>query len=111
MRPLKLTEDLPLLQGQAGEEGGSRWERWAQDQVAKARLDGKLDGQVALDWLRTLQTTSGQLRSRVAELEAELQTEHAVVQVAACPGCIEIMPASSWTLGVASRQLLHEAPG
>ena len=72
------------MQGQAGEEIGSRWERWAQDQVAKARMEGKQDGQVALDWLRSLQAASGQLRARVAELEAELQTEHAVVLVRSC---------------------------
>ena len=76
------------MQGQAGEEIGSRWERWAQDQVAKARMEGKQDGQVALDWLRSLQAASGQLRARVAELEAELQTEHAVVLVR-CPFVVQ----------------------
>ena len=69
------------VQGQPGEEQSSSWERWAQSQVAKARMEGKQDGQIALDWLRGLQATSGQLRSRVAELEADVQTEHAVVQV------------------------------
>ena len=73
--------DSPL-QGQAGGDAGRKWDSWAQDQMTKARHEGREEGQVALDWVRQLQAATERLKARVGELESALQTEQGTVQVA-----------------------------
>ena len=72
---------LVLMQGSGSEDPASRWEQWAQDQVAKARHEGRPDGQLAIDWVRQMAAAAERLKARASELDAQLQAATSTVQV------------------------------